>query len=63
MKNNHQYIETKFNADEYVMIKKSELSELKWNTELLDALYAADLENWNGYNIAMEMIDDYNTDM
>lgn len=42
--------------EEMVSLTAAEYSELMRKSELLDALYAAGVDNWDGYEIAMDMI-------
>lgn len=43
-------------AEQTINIPKSEYDELLRKADLLDALYAAGVDNWDGYSEAMEMI-------
>lgn len=40
--------------DEFVTITKKEYEELKDADEMLTALYAAGVDNWEGYDYALE---------
>ena len=44
--------------DNTVTIDKDELNELRSDQLLLDALFAAGVKDWEGYEIAKDMIDD-----
>ena len=46
------------NNDETITIGKKEYNELKRNTDILSALNAAGVDNWDGYDYAMEMLED-----
>ena len=44
---------------EYVRIPKESYLELKKNEAKLDALIAAGVDNWDGYDYAMEILDEF----
>lgn len=43
-------------SDEMISLSVKEYSELMRKAELVDALYAAGVENWDGYIDAMAMV-------
>ena len=45
------------NGEETITIGKKEYNELKHNTDILSALNAAGVDNWGGYDYAMEILD------
>jgi len=44
------------NMDEMVTIKKEEYEKLKKDSEFLSALLAAGVDNWDGYDYAVEQL-------
>uniref|UniRef100_UPI003F58B1E2 lambda-exonuclease family protein n=1 Tax=Vibrio cholerae TaxID=666 RepID=UPI003F58B1E2 len=50
------YVERAERSDEMISLSVKEYNELLRKADLLDALYAAGVDNWDGYSEAMEMI-------
>jgi|WetSurMetagenome_2_1015567.scaffolds.fasta_scaffold00725_33 hypothetical protein len=44
--------------DETITISKKEYNEMKHDSDVLSALYRAGVDNWDGYDYAMEMLED-----
>ena len=47
-------------SEETVTIKKSEYDQLIKDSEFLDALRAAGVDNWDGYGYALEALEENN---
>lgn len=45
-----------------ITITKEEYEELLDDSQLLDALREAGVDNWDGYDEAMEMLDEWNNE-
>ncbi len=46
--------------EEMISIPRRELKELEDNSAFLDALYAAGVDNWEGYERAQEIMEENN---